>query len=115
MSPVAAFLALEYQDAEKAARAGRIDQAWHHLERAHIVAQTRLLAHCRSHWTMLLFAVRLGDWREGAGQIFRLALAPLGNLTGRLPVGNSGRANVSAFVAMEIPSDLRSILDTDSE
>lgn len=27
-------------------------------------------------------------------------MAPLGNLTGRLPIGNTGRANVSAFAPM---------------
>src|SRR3546814_13656885 len=37
------------------------------------------------------------DWREAAGQATRLFLIPLGSFTGRLPIGNSGRANVSAF------------------
>src|SRR3546814_19744266 len=37
------------------------------------------------------------DWREAAGQATRLFLIPLGSFTGRLPIGNSGRAHVSAF------------------
>jgi hypothetical protein len=37
-------------------------------------------------------------------------LAPLGSLTGRLPVGNSGRSNVSAFAPMPIPADLAEAL-----
>lgn len=60
---------------------------------------------------MFAFAVRLRDWPEAAGQLLRLALAPLGNLTGRLPIGNTGRSTVSAFAPMDIPSDLRAILD----
>nr|WP_262504090.1 DUF3703 domain-containing protein [Sphingosinithalassobacter sp. CS137] len=49
---------------------------------------------------------------EASGQIARLALAPLGNLTGRLPIGNTGRSDVSAFARLEIPSDLRAVLDS---
>lgn len=107
---IAAFLAREYQAARAAEDLAQIDQSWHHLERAHIVAQNWLKAHCYSHWRMLALAHRQRDWREVSGQIVRLALAPLGNLTGSLPVGNSGRSDVSAFARMEIPSDLRTIL-----
>jgi hypothetical protein len=40
----------------------------------------------------------------------RIILAPLGALTGRLPVGNTGRSNVSAFAPMPIPADLADTL-----
>jgi hypothetical protein len=40
-----------------------------------------------------------------------LLLAPLGSLTGRLPIGNTGRSNVSAFLPMAIPQDLRELED----
>ncbi|MDT0576432.1 DUF3703 domain-containing protein [Croceicoccus sp. F390] len=107
---IAAFLAEEYRAASLAEASGRVERAWHHLERAHIVAQILLWPHCQSHWRMLGLALRQRDWREATGQIARLTLAPLGNLTGRLPVGNTGRSDVSAFVCMEIPSDLREVL-----
>lgn len=80
--------------------------AWQALERAHIVAQSSFVPHLVSHWHMLDFAVRLRDWREAAGQLLRLALVPLGSLTGRLPTGNTGRARISAFRSMPVPSDL---------
>ena len=112
---ISAFLAEEYRAARVAANSGRIEQAWRHLERAHIVAQTRLWPHCQSHWKMLAFAFRQLDWREAGGQIARLALAPFGNLTGRLPIGNTGRSNVSAFARMEIPEDLQTVLDSMSD
>ncbi|MCX9147689.1 DUF3703 domain-containing protein [Erythrobacter sp. WG] len=111
MYAVAAAIAAEYRMVEEAARQGDVPLAWHHLGRAHILAQTRLGPHVVSHWRMLAFAVQLRNWREGAGQLLRLVLAPLGNLTGRLPIGNTGRSTVSAFAPMDIPSDLRAILD----
>ena len=106
------FLTQEYRAASLAEVSGCFERAWHHLERAHIVAQTLLWPHCQSHWKMLALAVRQRDWREGSGQIARLALAPLGNLTGRLPIGNTGRSDVSAFARMEIPSELHAVLDS---
>lgn len=80
--------------------------AWRALERAHIIAQPYFFAHLASHWHMLRFALTLQDWREAAGQGIRLALVPLGSLTGRLPTGNIGRARVSAFQPMPLPADL---------
>ena len=108
---LAAFLAEEYRAANEAERAGRIDVAWHHLGRAHILAQTRFWPHLETHSKMLRLALRLRDWREVVGQLIRFALAPLGNLTGRLPLGNTGRSNVSAFAPIELPPDLYAILD----
>jgi len=66
--------------------------------------------HLASHWHMLRFAVTSGDWGEAAGQLFRLALVSLGSLSGRLPAGNTGRANVSAFKPMPIPGDLEALM-----
>jgi Protein of unknown function (DUF3703) len=90
------------------ARTAREDTAaWDALSRAHIVGQTDMLAHIRVHVMMLAYAVSRANMREVVGQIVRLFLAPLGNVTGRLPLGNSGRSDVSAFQPMPIPSDLR--------
>ena len=41
---------------------------------------------------MLALAARERDVRETAGQLFRILLVPLGHLSGRLPLGNPGRA-----------------------
>ena len=85
---------------------GEIKVAWHHLERAHIVSQPYLGPHLASHWAMLGFAFDQRDWREVVGQIVRLVLAPLGALAGRIPIGNTGRSDVSAFKPMPIADDL---------
>ncbi|WP_010410025.1 DUF3703 domain-containing protein [Citromicrobium sp. JLT1363] len=105
-----AFLAEEYRRAAKASDEQNFEEAWLHLERAHVVAQDRLGPHCASHLRMLKVAWRTRDWREVHGQIFRLSLAPIGNITGRLPTGNSGRSNVSAFARMEIEPEIRRVL-----
>ncbi|MCW5627584.1 MAG: DUF3703 domain-containing protein [Rhodoferax sp.] len=42
--------------------------------------------------------------------MLRLALVPLGHATGRLPIGNSGRSDVSAFSAMAVRPDLAMLL-----
>lgn len=90
--------------------APNMDEAWIRLEAAHVVGQRELKAHALSHWYMLKLAVRTGDAAECVGQVFRLLLVPLGHLTGRLPMGNPGRASVSAFAPMPVRSELRQLI-----
>jgi Protein of unknown function (DUF3703) len=92
---------------DKARTLGDIITAWSALERAHIISQPYLGPHLTNHSTMLGYATAQRDWREVMGQIFRLAFAPFGTLTGMIPKGNTGRSNVSAFQPMPIPDDLR--------
>lgn len=97
----------------KAARhrlAGENRRAFAALERAHVLGQCDFVAHSRVHVWMLRIGWDEGDWREVVGQLMRLALVPLGHLSGRLPVGNTGGANVSAFEPMAIPPDLEQLL-----
>ena len=83
-----------------------VENAWQALERIHIITQMFAGLHINSHLRMLRYAWELRDWKEVVGQLFRLGLAPIGNLTGRLPYGNTERSNVSAFQPMELPTDL---------
>ena len=73
---------------------------WHWLEAAHVLGQTTLSLHWRSHTAMLRYALQLRDLREAGGQVLRLALVPLGHALARLPIGNTGRARVSALAPM---------------
>ena len=84
-----------------------VECAWRALERIHIITQIFTGLHIASHLQMLRYAWELRDRKEVVGQLFRLALAPIGNLTGRLPYGNTGRSNVSAFQPMKLPADLQ--------
>ena len=90
-----------------ARQSGNRALAWTALEREHILGQGFFGPHLRSHMTMLGYAVETRDGREIWGQVIRLALAPLGNLT--------GRANVSAFAPMPYPDDLAEILTISSD
>lgn len=103
----------ELERYRSARRVGDDVAAWRSLERAHIVSQTHLPMHMAAHLEMLRFAIRLRDWREVFGQLVRLVLAPLGSMTGRIPIGNTGRSTVSAFTPMPIPDDMSEILESD--
>jgi len=89
--------------------------AFRMLERAHILGQQKIITHLKTHLWMLRAAWASKDTREICGQVFRLFLTPIGHLTGRLPVGNTGRSNVSAFLPMSIPADMAHFFDTPSD
>jgi hypothetical protein len=104
-------LGRETENYRLARRDGDDAAAWAALERAHILSQSLLGRHLRVHALMLSLAVARRDAREVVGQAARLALAPLGALTGRVPWGNSGRARVSPFAPAPIPADLAPLLE----
>jgi len=104
------LIALEMAAFHAATKGGDVEAAWLHLERAHIISQPYLARHLASHFAMFKFAMSQRDAKEIIGQLARLALAPLGALTGRIPLGNTGRSNVSAFKPMPIPDDLSELL-----
>ena len=75
----------EMAQADAARRAGSLDAAFRHLERAHVLGQQFVAPHVRSHLGML-----------------RIGVAPN---------GNTGGANVGLLVSMEIPDDLKALID----
>ena len=87
------------------------EQAWLHLEAAHVVGQLRLWPHTVTHMRMLRLALRQGNALEAAGQLLRLAMVPLGHLSGRLPLGNPGRSTVSAFAPLPVRPELQALIE----
>lgn len=87
-----------------------VEDRWRWLMAAHVVGQMDFKLHIHSHCVMLGYATRMRDWREAAGQLFRLALVPLGHALGRLPAGNIGRATVNAFKPMALSPDIRALI-----
>lgn len=87
-----------------------IPELWKALEEAHVLSQTWARTHMRVHWEMLRLACRSSDHREAVGQIGRLLLAAPGSFSGRYPVGNTGRARISAFKPMPVSDDLAALL-----
>ena len=95
---------------QEANEAGSTKQAWLYLEAAHVVGQLHLKPHLQTHALMLGLAWRTRDWPEAAGQLLRLALVPLGHLSGRLPLGNPGRSTVSAFEPLPVRQELAELI-----
>lgn len=83
---------------------------WRHLERAHIVSQPDPWLHNCNHAAMLVLAVRQHDRREALGQVLRQIVAAPGSMTGRYPVGNTGRATAGLMTSMPVPDDLAAVL-----
>ncbi len=106
---ILSLIEIERAAFEKAKQVGNCDAAWRALGREHILGQAFFWQHIRSHIAMLRFALTQGEIGEALGQFVRLVLAPLGNITGRLPWGNTGRSNVNAFTPMPYPDDLAEI------
>lgn len=84
--------------------------AWRCLERAHIIGQPYPLAHTYIHWQMLKYGIKLKDTKEIMGQIPRLLVGGIKSFVGKIPVGNTGGANVSPLKPMPIPSELSKII-----
>jgi hypothetical protein len=101
----------ELSAASTAARGGNVEVAFHHLERAHILSQRHTSEHVHVHWLMLRLGASVGAWREVIGQSTRIVAAAVFSRIW-VPIGNTGRANVSAMKPMEVPDDLRSLLKT---
>lgn len=98
------------RDAKRLRRADDFHGAWQALEDAHVLSQRWAVPHLRVHAQMLTVGWRQRNIREVIGQIGRLAVAGPGSLTGRYPVGNTGRSDVSAFAPMPIRADLAALL-----
>jgi hypothetical protein len=101
----------EMASAEELRRAGDLVTAFHHLERAHILGQQYVATHVRTHLAMLRIGIQRRDAREIIGQIVRVPAAAVGSALGVPPGGNTGGANVGFFAVMEIPADLKALLD----
>ena len=89
---------------------GDLDTAFAQLERAHILAQRHLLPHVVTHLRMLRIGWKRRDGREITGQLLRLLATVPGWLTGWVPKGNPGGANVSALKPMPLAPDLLPLL-----
>jgi hypothetical protein len=97
-------------DARQARLRGDWQRCWQLLEDAHILSQPWAWPHIQVHWSMLVAGSRLRDIREVRGQILRLIVGGPASAIGKYPLGNTGRARVSAVQPMPIRSDLAEVL-----
>lgn len=87
-----------------------LPSAWRHLERAHIIGQPWPGEHTYVHWLMLNFGFRIKSGKEILGQIPRLLVGGVKSFVGKIPVGNTGCANVPPLRPMEIPPDIQELM-----
>ncbi|MGQ0384521.1 MAG: DUF3703 domain-containing protein [Gammaproteobacteria bacterium] len=93
------------------AASGDPERGFRHLERAHIIGQTFVGAHARSHWLMLILEVRRTRVGAACGQAVRLVLGVIGSAIGVVPIGNTGGTDISMFKRLPIAPDLQAIID----
>ena len=60
---------------------------------------------------MLLFGIKIKDSKEIVGQIPRLLVGGIKSFVGEIPVGNTGGSNVPPLKSMEIPAELKKIIE----
>lgn len=111
MSALKEFVEQELGSFRRARALGDRDGAWAALERAHILSQPDAWLHTRVHLAMLGHGMELADWDEVAGQVVRTAVAGIGSLLGKAPIGNTGRSNVPILQPMPVPPDLAEKLE----
>jgi hypothetical protein len=96
-------------------RERRHDEAFVHLERAHVLGQACVRPHVIAHWLMLMVALRRREPLAAGGQIMRILLGALGSAVGSVPTGNTGGINVNMFRRMPIDPELAPSCVTRSE
>jgi hypothetical protein len=84
-------------------------EAWHQLERAHVIGQAYPYQHSLVHSKMLIFGCRIKSVKEILGQIPRLLVGGVKSFVGTIPVGNTGGANVPPMRAMPIHDEIKAI------
>lgn len=93
---------------------GDPERAFRHLERAHIIGQTFVGAHAKSHWLMLTLEIRRRRFAAAFGQAVRLVLGVIGSAIGVVPIGNTGGTDISMFKRLPIAPDLQKIIEGSS-
>ena len=84
------------------------DEAFVHLERAHVLGQQNAAAHVLSHWLMLRVAVHRREPAAILGQAARIVLGAVGSIVGSVPTGGT---NISMFKHLPIASELLKIME----
>ena len=102
---------IEYQLYKKATNNQRLDLAWYHLERLHIIGQSYPFEHTYSHWLMLKFGLMQKNTNEVIGQLVRLVVGGWKSFINYVPLGNTGGANVPPLKSMPIPADINALFN----
>ena len=85
---------------------GNAEQAFRHLENAHVLGQASTRLHVKVHWLMLCWGFRQRDYKEMRGQLLRIIGAATKTALGLVPAGNTGGSNISPIAILPIPDEL---------
>lgn len=102
----------EFKSSEKACRQKHYPEAWLHLKPAHIIGQYYFFEHNYAQWKLLLFGISIKNTKEVIGRIPRLLLGGVKSFVGKIPVSNTGGANVPPLKSMEIPQDIQQLINS---
>lgn len=100
------FYEEEFRAYKQHLEAGALQQAWSHLERAHVIGQAYPYQHSFVHFKMLQFGIKIKSGREVLGQIPRLLVGGVKSFVGRIPIGNTGGANVPPLKPLPISPEI---------
>ena len=100
---------LEMDEAIRLYKSKELNSSFYHLERAHILGQSYIIPHTKSHWWMLKVGIKKHNVKEVFGQITRMIASVIFSRIW-VPLGNTGGADVNPMKPMPIPDDLKKIL-----
>lgn len=89
----------------------KLQQAWLHLEKAHVIGQAYPFQHSYVHWRMLQFGIKIKSLKEVTGQIPRLLVGGIKSFVGKIPVGNTGGANIPPLKPLPIQQEIIEIFE----
>ncbi len=105
------YYELELREHRNNYGSGNLQKAWRHLERAHVIGQAYPYEHSCVHLKMLQFGFRIKSARKILGQIPRLLVGGVKSFVGKIPVGNTGGANVPPLKPLPIEKDIMDIFE----
>lgn len=94
-----------------ALQVGKLQQAWRHLERAHVIGQAYPFEHSYVHWKMLLFGIKIKSAKEVLGQVPRLLVGGVKSFVGKVPVGNTGGANIPPLRRLPVDPEVEALFE----
>jgi len=100
---------LELSEAIRLYKLNELTASFYHLERAHILGQSYIIPHTKSHWWMLKIGIKKRHIKDVFGQVTRMIASVLFSRIW-VPLGNTGGTNVNPMKPMLIPDDLKKIL-----
>jgi hypothetical protein len=103
--------AFEIAQAQRLLKSGSLDEAFAHLESAHVLGQRYVVPHIRTHWLMLRIGLSRRSVAEISGQAARIVLGALGSFINVVPTGNTGGTNISMFKRLPIDPEFERVLN----